>query len=63
MTEPIEISVRESSGTAPKQPPSAKAIPVPYEYSASSDSMNENLLVLLHGLGNSRRIIALSHLI
>ncbi|TCD71016.1 hypothetical protein EIP91_000514 [Steccherinum ochraceum] len=53
---PEPIAVRESaisSSPRTKQPPNAKAIPVPFEYTASDDGTDENLLVLLHGLGDT----------
>ena len=48
-----EFVVRESSSTAPrtKKAPKLSAIPVPFVYDASDDGTDENLLILLHGLG------------
>ena len=48
-----EITLRESSNTAPrtKPPPKPSAIPVPFVYNPSDDGTDENLLILLHGLG------------
>lgn len=51
MSEAVDISVRESEGIVHKKPPSVKKIPVPFEYSLPPDGIDENLLVLLHGLG------------
>ena len=48
-----KITVRASSATTPKtkSPPEASAIPVPFVYHPSDDGTDENLLILLHGLG------------
>jgi hypothetical protein len=37
-----------------KELPQRKKIPVPYEYVGSDDGTDENLLILLHGLGENR---------
>lgn len=36
-----------------KPPPKQSAIQTPFEYHASDDGTDENLLILLHGLGRS----------
>lgn len=51
-----EITLRETStltGTSPrvKNPPKKNSINVPFIYTPSDDGTDENLLVLLHGLG------------
>ncbi|KAI6132932.1 hypothetical protein EV401DRAFT_2053664 [Pisolithus croceorrhizus] len=52
-----EIHLRECSSitSSPrrKPPPSSARIPVPFEYTASNDGTDENLLILLHGLGDT----------
>ena len=35
-----------------KPPPQSSAIPAPFSYSPSDDGTDENLLILLHGLGS-----------
>ncbi|TFK83627.1 hypothetical protein K466DRAFT_567709 [Polyporus arcularius HHB13444] len=51
-----EITLRESSDTTPrtKTPPRSSAIPVPFVYNPSDDGTDENLLILLHGLGDTQ---------
>ncbi|KAH8117940.1 hypothetical protein DFH11DRAFT_1571519 [Phellopilus nigrolimitatus] len=46
---------QESSSLAPrvKPAPDASAIPVPFVYAPSDDGTDENLLILLHGLGDT----------
>lgn len=34
-------------------PPRESAIPVPFSYTSSDDGVDENLLILLHGLGDT----------
>ena len=48
-----KITVRASPATTlkTKPPPKASAIPVPFVYHPSDDGTDENLLILLHGLG------------
>lgn len=48
-----EITLRESRNATPrvKTPPKSSAIPVPFVYNPSDDGTYENLLILLHGLG------------
>ena len=49
-----ELHVKESSiASAPvvKPRPSESAIPVPFSYSASDDGTDENIIIILHGLG------------
>lgn len=49
-----DIHLREpavSQGPRTKPPPKAVAIPVPFTYTPSDDGTDENLLILLHGLG------------
>ena len=53
MSEPVEISVREPEAIVRKRIPSPKTILVPFEYNPSADGVDENLLILLHGLGRS----------
>lgn len=49
----VKPSEASSSSSAPrvKPPPSKDAIPVPFDYAPSDDGTDENLLILLHGLG------------
>ncbi|KAI1795241.1 hypothetical protein LXA43DRAFT_1108146 [Ganoderma leucocontextum] len=51
-----EITLRDSSNTTrkTKPPPKTSAIPVPFVYHPSDDGTDENLLVLLHGLGDTQ---------
>ncbi|RPD58608.1 hypothetical protein L226DRAFT_466458 [Lentinus tigrinus ALCF2SS1-7] len=51
-----EITLRESSNATPrtKTPPKSSAIPVPFVYNPSDDGTDENLLILLHGLGDTQ---------
>lgn len=52
-----ELHLREAEtpvdATRPrvKRPPQSTAIPAPFDYSPSDDGTDENLLILLHGLG------------
>lgn len=51
-----DIHIRdEPQDTRPraKKAPTAKSIPVPFSYSPSDNGTDENLLILLHGLGMS----------
>ncbi|KAG6335176.1 hypothetical protein ID866_3920 [Astraeus odoratus] len=52
-----EIHLRESSSftSSPhkKPPPDSSKITVPFSYTSSNDGTDENLLVLLHGLGDT----------
>ncbi|KAI0669116.1 hypothetical protein C8Q78DRAFT_978867 [Trametes maxima] len=50
-----EITIRESTNATPKikSPPKSSAIPVPFVYAPSDDGTDENLLILLHGLGDT----------
>lgn len=41
----------ETTGT--HSPPTESAIPVPFSYTPSNDGVDENLLILLHGLGDT----------
>lgn len=54
-TEPREISaIERGSGSTKKQKrtgPEIKKVPVEFTFNPSEDGVNENLLVLLHGLG------------
>ncbi|KAH9900694.1 hypothetical protein C8Q73DRAFT_636565 [Cubamyces lactineus] len=56
MSEERGITIRESSNTTPrvKTPPKSAALPVPFLYNPSDDGTDENLLVLLHGLGDTQ---------
>jgi hypothetical protein len=40
-----------SSSPRVKEPPTSSAISAPFSYLASDDGTDENLLILLHGLG------------
>ncbi|KAI0632624.1 hypothetical protein C8Q77DRAFT_1271766 [Trametes polyzona] len=55
MSEEREILIRQSTNTTPKvkTPPKASAISVPFAYTPSDDGTDENLLILLHGLGDT----------
>ncbi|KAL5526495.1 SAC7 [Sanghuangporus sanghuang] len=46
-------SVSVTTSPRVKPAPSKDAIPVPFDYAASDDGMDENLLILLHGLGDT----------
>ena len=54
-----ELHVRERAATSAsvttsprvKPAPAKDAIPVPFDYASSDDGTDENLLILLHGLG------------
>ncbi|KAL6309450.1 hypothetical protein BKA93DRAFT_925344 [Sparassis latifolia] len=50
-----DVHLCESTATSPrrKPAPNATAIPVPFIYNASDDGTDENLLVLLQGLGDT----------
>ena len=39
--------------TVTHSPPRESAIPVPFSYAQSDDGVDENLLILLHGLGDT----------
>ncbi|KAI0328839.1 hypothetical protein GY45DRAFT_1337893 [Cubamyces sp. BRFM 1775] len=56
MPEEREITIRESSNTTlrVKTPPKSSAIPVPFSYNPSDDGTDENLLIFLHGLGDTQ---------
>ncbi|KAJ8502064.1 hypothetical protein ONZ51_g136 [Trametes cubensis] len=56
MSDEREITIRESSNATPrvKTPPKSSAIPVPFSYNPSDDGTDENLLILLHGLGDTQ---------
>ncbi|KLO09755.1 hypothetical protein SCHPADRAFT_813738, partial [Schizopora paradoxa] len=41
-----------------KPPPKASGIKVPFEYAPSADGIDENLLILLHGLGDTHKPFA-----
>ncbi|KAI0753778.1 hypothetical protein C8Q74DRAFT_1211068 [Fomes fomentarius] len=51
-----EITLHESRNATPrvKTPPKSSAIPVPFVYNPSGDGTDENLLILLHGLGDTQ---------
>jgi hypothetical protein len=42
-----------------KPPPQSSAISAPFSYSPSDDGTDENLLILLHGLGSHRPLFFL----
>jgi hypothetical protein len=46
-----ELHLREAETGRVKRPPQSTAIPAPFDYSPSDDGTDENLLILLHGLG------------
>ncbi|KNZ75530.1 hypothetical protein J132_02470 [Termitomyces sp. J132] len=50
-----EIHLQETSHSSPriKNAPSKTEVSVPFSYSASDDGIDENLLILLHGLGDT----------
>jgi hypothetical protein len=52
-----DIHLRENpvdnSSPRVKQPPQIGKIPVPFFYAPSDDGTDENILILLHGLGKS----------
>ncbi|KAH9947820.1 hypothetical protein B0H21DRAFT_302068 [Amylocystis lapponica] len=51
-----DIHIRESATTSrprTKPPPKAHHVHVPYAYNPSDDGTDENLLILLHGLGDT----------
>jgi hypothetical protein len=60
--DPPEFHLREATATTPsnaarltsrvKPPPQSTAISAPFSYSPSDDGTDENLLILLHGLGS-----------
>ncbi|KZT04962.1 uncharacterized protein LAESUDRAFT_737744 [Laetiporus sulphureus 93-53] len=53
----FEIHLRESapeSSPRTKPPPRSSSIPVPFTYNPSDDGTDENLLILLHGLGDTQ---------
>lgn len=55
-----EYHVRESKDdTSPKvkKAPKTASIPTPFSYFPSDDGTDENLLILLHGLGEYRTIL------
>ena len=47
----IDAQIRRSPRTKPA--PNASALSIPFTYAPSPDGVDENLLVLLHGLGPS----------
>lgn len=55
--ETIHISVKDTSSPfsdkVRKPPPKESAIPVPFSYTPSDDGIDENLLIFLHGLGDT----------
>jgi hypothetical protein len=56
MAKQVNVTLRESSETAKvrtKLAPQQRSIPMPFTYTASDDGTDENLLVLLHGLGDT----------
>ncbi|KAJ6590996.1 Alpha/Beta hydrolase protein [Mycena vulgaris] len=51
---PIHLAApAPSASPRVKPPPSTTAIPVPFFYAPSDDGTDENLLILLHGLGDT----------
>ncbi|RDB17054.1 hypothetical protein Hypma_001771 [Hypsizygus marmoreus] len=53
-----DIHIRETASTSSSTPrvkpsPKTSAIPVPFSYTPSDDGTDENLLILLHGLGDT----------
>jgi hypothetical protein len=51
MTELVVAPADNESAPRTRRPPDARAIPVPFAYAPSDDGTDENLLILLHGLG------------
>lgn len=52
-----DLSLRPATSSSPKvkTKPKASAIKVPFDYHASDDGVDENLLILLHGLGECNK--------
>ncbi|KAH8829124.1 hypothetical protein DL96DRAFT_1463233 [Flagelloscypha sp. PMI_526] len=52
----IHVSESTSTSSVPKTkpPPDQAALPVPFSYAPSDDGTDENLLILLHGLGDKQ---------
>jgi hypothetical protein len=51
-----DLHLRETAQTAKtKPPPQPSLIPVPYDYAPSDDGTDANLLILLHGLGDTHQ--------
>ena len=52
-----DIHIREFEEDLPsprtKEPPLTTSVPIPFSYIPSEDGTDENLLILLHGLGES----------
>lgn len=58
MTSTIHLRAHEPTPDTTPRPrkkpaPKASAIPVPFAYAPSDDGTDENLLILLHGLGDT----------
>ncbi|KAJ8700751.1 hypothetical protein PTI98_003747 [Pleurotus ostreatus] len=57
--ETIHVSVKDTSSPLSdkvrKPPPEESAIPVPFSYTPSDDGIDENLLIFLHGLGDTHK--------
>jgi hypothetical protein len=49
----LNVQSPPNETTATHSPPREDAIPVPFCYTPSNDDVDENLLVLLHGLGDT----------
>ena len=48
------VTAADAARPRVKPPPQSTAISAPFDYSPSDDGTDENLLVLLHGLGPQR---------
>ena len=49
----LDVRSPSAETTATHNPPRESAIPVPFSYTPSDDGVDENLLILLHGLGDT----------
>ncbi|CDO76512.1 hypothetical protein BN946_scf184712.g2 [Trametes cinnabarina] len=56
MSDEKEITIRESTTVPRVKPvPKSSGVPVPFVYHPSDDGTDENLLILLHGLGDTEK--------
>lgn len=49
----LDVRSPSDETTVTHSPPNKNAIPVPFSYNPSEDGVDENLLILLHGLGDT----------
>ncbi|KAF9653674.1 hypothetical protein BDM02DRAFT_3226555 [Thelephora ganbajun] len=49
----LNVRFLSDESTTTHSPPRQRAIPVPFSYTPSDDGVDENLLILLHGLGDT----------